>query len=111
VLLFGQEVDVDPDRYAQWHSTQVAYPGLNFSSYEQMRVDKALEQGRKTLDRNKRIEHYANFQRVLTADVPAIFLYQPVYTFAVSEKVKGVKIDSLFYPQDRFADLKDWRVE
>lgn len=111
VLLFGQKVGVDPDRYPQWHSTQTTYPGLNLSSYSQMRADRALEEGRKTMNRDERIEHYANFQRVLTADVPAIFLYQPVYTFAVSKKIKGAEIDSLFYPQDRYLNFKDWKLE
>jgi len=111
ILLFGQEVGRDPDRYSYWHSTQEEYPGLNFCSYEQMRVDKALEEGRKTLDQEKRKEHYANFQRVLTADVPVIWLYHPLYTFGVSKKISNVRLDSFFYPRDRFRTLKDWRFE
>ena len=111
VLLFGQEVGRDPDRYGCWHSTQVEYPGLNFTGYSQVRVDKALEEGRKGLALEDRKTHYANFQRVLTADVPVIWLYRPLYTFGVSKKVSGVSIDSLFHPKDRFANLKEWRFE
>lgn len=111
ILLFGQEVGRDPDRYPQWHSTQQDLPGLNFTSYEQMRVDKALEEGRKTLNQEERKQHYANFQRVLTADVPVIWLYQPLYTFAVSKKITGINLDSFFYPQDRFLSFEDWRFE
>ncbi len=111
ILLFGQEVGRDPDRYVYWHSTQKDYPGLNFTGYEQMRVDKALEEGRKALDREERTAHYANFQRILTADVPVIWLYQPLHTFAVSKKIKGVKIENLFHPKDRFENLKEWRFE
>lgn len=111
VLLFGQEVGRDPDRYPHWHSTQQDLPGLNFTSYEQMRVDKALEEGRKTLNPEERKQHYANFQRVLTADAPVIYLYQPLYTFAVSKKISGINLDSFFYPQDRFLSLKDWKFE
>jgi len=111
ILLFGQEVGSDPDRYAYWHSTQKEYPGLNFSGYSQMRVDKALEEGRKSLDEGERSGHYANFQRILTADVPAIWLYQPLYTFGVSKKISGVSIEGLFHPKDRFDTLKDWEFE
>lgn len=111
ILLYGLEVGSDPDRYVYWHSTQTEYPGLNFTGYSQMRVDKALEEGRRTLDPEKRKEHYANFQRVLTADVPAIWLYQPLYTFGVSQKISNVSLNNLFHPQDRFANLKEWRFD
>ncbi len=111
ILLFGQEVGEDPDRYVYWHSTQQDYPGLNFTGYSQVRVDKALEEGRKVLDPEVRKEHYANFQRILTADVPVIWLYQPLYTFGASKKISGVSLDSLFHPKDRFDSLRDWRFE
>ncbi len=111
ILLFGQEVGRDPDRYVYWHSTQEDYPGLNFTGYSQMRVDTALEEGRKTLDQEKRKEHYTNFQRILTADVPVIWLYQPLYTFGVSKKISGVSLDGLLHPKDRFANLKEWGFE
>lgn len=111
VLLYGQETGADPDRYASWHSTQGEYPGLNFSSYEQMRVDKALEEGRKEMDHEKRLEHYANFQRILTADVPVIYLYQPLYVFGVSKKISGINLDRLFSPEDRFRSLPHWKFE
>ena len=111
ILLFGQNVGSDPDRYSCWHSTQQEYPGLNFTGYSQMRVDKALEEGRKAMDLEARKEHYANFQRILTADVPVIWLYQPLYTFGVSKKISGISLDNLVYPKDRFASLKDWRFE
>jgi len=111
ILLFGQNVGSDPDRYGIWHSTQQEYPGLNFTGYSQMRVDKALEEGRKTMDQEVRKEHYTNFQRILTADVPVIWLYQPLYTFGVSKKISGISIDDLFHPKDRFANLKEWRFE
>ncbi len=111
VLLFGQHVGSDPDRYGSWHSAQQEYPGLNFTDYSQMRVDKALEEGRKALDEEIRKEHYANFQRILTADAPVIWLYQPLYTFGVSKKISGIVINDLFHPKDRFANLKEWRFE
>ena len=111
ILLFGQEAGGDPDRYVYWHSTQQDYPGLNFTGYSQVRVDKALEEGRKVLDQEVRKTHYANFQRILTADVPVIWLYQPLYTFGVSKKISGVSVESLFHPKDRFDSLKEWRFE
>jgi len=111
ILLFGQEVGRDPDRYVYWHSTQQEFPGLNFTGYSQVRVDKALEEGRQTMDEGKRREYYADFQRVLTADAPVVWLYQPLYTFGVSKKISATLPETLFQPKDRFENIKDWYFE
>ncbi len=71
VLLFGQEVGRDPDRYVLWHSAQKAPPGLNFSGLDQVRADRALEEGRNELDNEKRKIHYNEFQKVVVDQVPA----------------------------------------
>ena len=43
-------------------------------------------------------------------DVPAILLYQPVFTFAVDERVRGVQVGPLEYPSDRFRNIADWYI-
>lgn len=67
------ELPEDPDQYAIWHSTQFG----NVSGYKSPRVDRLLEEGRQTLDQDKRKAIYLNFQRALTEDVPAAFLFYP----------------------------------
>lgn len=64
----------DPDQYQFWQSTQ---EGTNISHYNNQRVDKLLEDGRKTMDKDKREKIYADFQRYLVDDSPVIFLYHP----------------------------------
>lgn len=67
----------DPDQYALWHSTQTG----NIANYKSFKVDKLLEEGRQTLDEDKREEIYANFLKAITEDSPAAFLFYPkVYT-------------------------------
>ena len=76
-LLITQEVPVDPDQYLLWHSTQK----MNISGYKSPKIDNLLEEGRKTLDQEKRKEAYLDFQRFLVEDTPAIFLFHPtLYT-------------------------------
>lgn len=105
VLLLGQEVGVDPDRYSLWHSTQTNYPGLNFTGYEAVRADKSLEEGRKEFDREERKKHYHIFQNVFMNDVPAIFLYQPTYTYAIkykfSDEFNKTGLSNIYVPSDR----------
>ncbi len=77
VFLTMVELPTDPDQYFLWHSTQ----SENIAHYKSPKVDKLLEDGRKTLDLKSRKEIYANFERAITEDVPAAFLFYPkLYT-------------------------------
>lgn len=78
VLLVAQAIPPDPDQYQLWQSTQT---GTNLTHYSNLKIDKLLEDGRKTIDQDKRKKIYADFQRYLVDDAPVIFLYYPkVYT-------------------------------
>lgn len=73
VLLATQEVPNDPDQYALWHSTQ----GGGRLHYQNPKIDKLLEDGRKVVNQDERKTLYYDFQRFLNEDLPAIFLYHP----------------------------------
>jgi len=64
----------DPDQYPLWHSDQ----SKNITRYKNLRIDKLLEDGRKTVNTEERMKIYADFQRFLLEDVPASFLYFPM---------------------------------
>ena len=108
VLLYGQEVGRDPDRYVLWHSAQKEPPNLNLSGFEQIRADRALEEGRNELDNDKRVVHYNEFQKVLNEQVPAIFLYHPYINHYVSKYIEGIGQKYTFTYWDRFLDFKNW---
>jgi len=73
----------DPDQYTLWHSSQP--PTTNITNYNNLRIDKLLEDGRKTTDITKRKEIYADFQKYLLDDSPASFLYFP-YQYTIERK-------------------------
>ena len=108
LLLFGQEVGRDPDRYINWHSTQSRAPGLNLSGFNSVRGDRALEEGRKELDVDARIKHYNEFQKVVSEYTPVIFLHHPYMNYYVSTKIKGMGDKYTFTPADRFLDFNNW---
>ncbi|MCJ7792614.1 MAG: ABC transporter substrate-binding protein [Candidatus Marinimicrobia bacterium] len=81
VLLVSQQIPRDPDQYALWHSTQAS----NLSHYKSPKLDKLLEDGRKTFEQEKRKEIYLDFQRFLVEDSPAIFLFYPT-VYNISRK-------------------------
>jgi len=72
VLLTAQDVPPDPDQYPFWHSTQTE---TNITHYVNVKIDKLLEDGRQELEPTKRKAIYADFQRRLVEDAPAVFLY------------------------------------
>jgi peptide/nickel transport system substrate-binding protein len=73
VLLAIQQVPLDPDQYAIWHSTQSG----NITHMRNARIDKLLEDGRKLQDIEERRKIYYDFQRFLVEELPVIFLYHP----------------------------------
>ncbi len=70
------DIPRDPDQYPLWHSTQ---ENTNISKYSDPRIDKLLEDGRSELDMEERRRIYLDFQRYLLEDLPAAFLYHPIY--------------------------------
>jgi len=99
----------DPDPYPFWHETQVS-GGQNFGGYKDRDMSEILEQARRTNDRNVRQQLYQRFQQMFMNDVPAILLTQPIYTFAVDERVHDVQVGPLEYPSDRFHTVADWYI-
>lgn len=97
-LLLSESIPSDPDQYALWHSTQDT---TNLSKYSSPRVDKDLEDGRKTGDLEKRKENYLDFQKVLIDDSPATFLYFPKIQVVYRKKSEDNlnKILPLQFPQ------------
>jgi len=108
-VLIDLSLPGDPDPYPFWHETQ-APGGQNFGGYTDRDMSELLEQARRTNDRNVRFKFYQRFQQMFADDVPAILLYQPVFTFAVDERVRGVQIGPLEYPSDRLRNVADWYV-
>jgi peptide/nickel transport system substrate-binding protein len=85
LLLLTQIIPPDPDQYQYWQSTQ---ENTNITHYNNPKIDKLLEDGRKTLETDARKKIYADFQRYLVDDAPVIFLYYPkVYTVERSSKM------------------------
>lgn len=108
VLLYGQQVGRDPDRYINWHSTQKTPPGLNITGFDQIKADRALEEGRTIIDQQERQVHYSVFQETLMENIPAIFLYHPFVNYYIENNVTGIGQKYTFNVWDRFIDFDNW---
>ncbi len=81
VFLGDFNLSKDPDQYPLWHSSQIS----NITHYNNLRIDKILEDGRQTTDIEKRKAIYADFQKYIFSDPPASFLYFP-YVYEVTRR-------------------------
>ena len=111
-LFYSQIVGADPDLYVFWHSSQRNDPGLNIAMYANMAVDKILEEARTITDKNKRREKYLQFQKEITKDTPAVFLYSPRFIYLIPKSLKGIKgIKSITVPSERFSQIYKWYIK
>jgi peptide/nickel transport system substrate-binding protein len=109
-LVFGEILGEDGDPFPYWHSSQIA-SGFNLSKYSNRRVDELLEKARVTTDPAAKIALLVEFQKIITADSAAIFLYSPEYLYPQSSNVKNFAVTSIASPSDRFADITDWYIK
>lgn len=107
-LLFGQIINHESDLFAFWHSSQRKDPGLNVAMYTNAKVDKILEDAFVTVDEQERVKKYAQFESEIKKDMPAVFLYSPSFIYVVSKDLKGLSVEHLNSPGDRFLNIYSW---
>lgn len=107
-LLFGQIINHESNLFAFWHSSQRKDPGLNIAMYTNAKVDKILEDAFITLDEQARIKKYIQFENEIKKDMPSIFLYSPNFIYVIPQNLKGLSIDHITSPSDRFLNIYSW---
>jgi peptide/nickel transport system substrate-binding protein len=98
----------DPDIYTLWHSSQAGNGGFNFSGLVNEKMDKLLEDGRRTMDRSARTQIYGEFQQLWEDESPALILYYPQFNWGVSRAVKDVKLSAFIDSSSRFRHVSEW---
>lgn len=97
----------DPDIYDLWHSSKAVKGGWNLFSFKDREVDKLLEQGRRTVDFQKRTEIYRKVNRLLYEKQACIFLYETPLIFYADKKIKGIKPE----PQGMLYGIENWYTQ
>jgi peptide/nickel transport system substrate-binding protein len=90
-VLMGWSLSQDPDQYDIWHSSKTGPKELNFISYKNSEVDRLLEEGRGTFDKEKRRKCYYRMQEILADEQPYTFLYVPLALPVVSVRFRGIE--------------------
>jgi peptide/nickel transport system substrate-binding protein len=110
-LLFSENMSSDPDPFAFWHSSQNEYPGANLAIFTNKTVDQLLEEARKYINPVERQKKYWQFQKIISTELPVIFLYSPRYIYSQDKQVRGFDVSYIADYSDRFANLSDWYVK
>jgi len=90
-ILLGWNTGIEPDQYDIWHSSKTRPGELNITHYKNPEVDRLLEEGRHTFDREKRRRAYFKLQEILAEDQPYTFLFVPDALPAISRRFRGIK--------------------
>jgi len=91
-ILLGWNLGRDPDQYIIWHSSQRGPGQYNIIGYQNHQVDRLLEVGRSTFDFGRRKKIYQQLHKILSQDLPYIFLYYPETLLAVHQRFIGPEV-------------------
>jgi len=111
MILSGELYGIDADPYPFWHSSQTSAPGLNLANFSSRTADEYIETARSTTNPEVRAEAFQNLQELISDDVAALFLYQPMYAYPTSSRVQNQSIEHIVTPADRFSRIWEWYVK
>ena len=100
----------DPDLYDFW-SQEAIINGNNVAGWNNRKASESLEDGRQTWPTTDRRLAYNTFQRHYNQSLPALTIYQHVYTYALSPEVNQVEIGLITEPRNRYQTLAQWFLQ
>jgi peptide/nickel transport system substrate-binding protein len=110
-VLYGSDIGRSLDLFPFWHSSQKSDPGLNIAQYTNIEADTLLEKMRVESDATVRIEAIRELDRTLKAELPAIFLYTPTFSYVIDTSVQQTMQQQISRPSERFANIHSWHVQ
>jgi len=110
LLLLGNAVVGDPDYIAsQFTSATIPPNGVNYMRYRNDRVDELLAQGRVTPRIEDRAPIYAEFQSIVSADLPRVSLYVDPEIYGVRDRLQGLQPGSgLGLSRNLYWNIHQW---
>jgi peptide/nickel transport system substrate-binding protein len=102
-VTLGWSMGVETDPYQIWHSSQLEQ-GSNFVGFSNKEADRLIDEARTEFNRDKRIELYRRFSKIVHEEQPYTFLFCRKSTVALNKRFKGVVV----YPLG--LDPREWFV-
>ena len=108
--MLAWRLDLDPDIYDTFHSSQIPPQGLNHGFYSNVKVDSLLELGRTTFGQEARAEFYHEIHRIMHIDQPYTFINTVPEKRPINKRVKNVII-SPNGPYDFYPGANYWYID
>ncbi len=90
-VTLGWSMGVETDPYQIWHSSQLEQ-GSNFVGFSNREADRLIDEARTEFNRDKRIELYRKFSKIVHEEQPYTFLFCRKSTVALNKRFKGVVV-------------------
>lgn len=89
--LLGWGIGIDPSQIDIWNSKKTGESELNFITYQNPEVDRLLELGVSTYNREERKKYYDEFQEIIAEDQPYTFLFVQYSLPIISSRFQGIE--------------------
>lgn len=96
---WGGFIDPDSAFFNHFHTPP---EGMDFRRWNNSKADNLLEEGRRTFDREKRIEIYNELQRLIAREAIMVPLWAPHAVYSMQKHVKDFRV----HPTDFYYGLK-----
>jgi len=90
-VILGWGLALMPDAYPLWHSDSDKLGRFNFVGYRNDEVDKLIEKGSITVDREELGKIYKKIFKIIADDLPYLFLYIPNSITVINSQIKNVE--------------------
>ncbi|OGC82582.1 MAG: hypothetical protein A2V81_01390 [Candidatus Abawacabacteria bacterium RBG_16_42_10] len=111
ILLLGERLGGNIDLYPYLHSSQLKYPGLNFSVYKNVAVDNLLDKIRLTIDEKEQKKLLSQAYEKISADMPFLILYTPYNTVFIHKRIQDAFLPSYpSVPEQIYSLITSWYI-
>ncbi|MEA3497460.1 MAG: peptide-binding protein [Campylobacterota bacterium] len=90
-IILGWGLSLMPDARSIWHSSSDKTGGFNMVGYKNSEVDKLIEDGEITINKEKLSKIYKKIYKKISDDIPYLFLYIPNSITVVNKNIRNVK--------------------
>lgn len=90
-IILGWSLGLTPDAYPLWHSNSDKKGAFNLVGYHNKKVDSLIEKSSTIIDRDKFGTIYKNIFKIISEDLPYLFLYIPNTIQVVSKDIQNIE--------------------
>ena len=92
-LILGWQMDIEPDLYQIWHSSQTHPFQLNFVGFKNKTADNLIVKIRQTYNHDRQVQYCHRLHALIAREQPYTFLYVGIWTAVLDKRIVIKDID------------------